>query len=157
MLQLLITLCCLLLSQTSGAVEIPIAQNLQKSYQTSGINEAHQQKVVLLLVSQPNCTYCALINAEILHPMILSGHYQNTTLFTELEINTGRQVKDFSGQSVDANAFAQRYNAWATPTLLFLNRKGEEIAEKIVGINTLDLYNYYVDKSLRLAFKKINP
>ena len=157
MLRLLITLCCLLLSQISGAVEIPIAQNLQKSYQTSGINEAQQQKVVLLLVSQPNCTYCALINAEILHPMILSGHYQNTTLFTELEINTGRHVKDFSGQSVDANAFAQRYNAWATPTLLFLNSKGEEIAEKIVGINTLDLYNYYVDKSLRLAFKKINP
>ncbi len=139
------------------AAGMPIEDNFQHSYQEKGTSELGQSKVVLVLVSQPNCSYCIQITEEILKPMLISGHYDNTTVFSELEINTGRIIKDFSGIETDATAFAQRYNAWATPTLLFLNSKGEEIAEKMVGINTIDLYGYYVDKALRIAHKKINP
>ncbi|MDO6513141.1 MULTISPECIES: thioredoxin fold domain-containing protein [unclassified Neptuniibacter] len=153
----LLPIFCLIISQAIWAVEIPRTKDLQQAYVETGRNSSGQEKVVMLLVSQPNCNYCLLITEEIIHPMLLSGHYESTTLFSELEINTGGSIKDFNGQQVGANTFAQRYNAWATPTLLFLNNKGEEIAEKMVGINTLDLYGYYVDKSLNTAFKKINP
>jgi len=147
----------LLICPAIWAAGMPIEENFQHSYQKKGTSELGQSKVVLVLVSQPNCSYCTLITEEILQPMLISGHYDNTTVFSELEINTGRTIKDFSGIEIDATAFARRYNAWATPTLLFLNNKGEEIAEKMVGINTVDLYGYYVDKSLRIAHKKINP
>ncbi len=89
--------------------------------------------------------------------MIRSGSYEETTLFREIEINAGDSLKDFSGEEITSNSFARRYNAWATPTLLFLDSTGNELAEKMVGVNTLELYGYYVDKSLRNALKKLNP
>lgn len=127
------------------------------TYQTQGQNAAGELKVVLMLVSQPNCSYCIQITEEILQPMLISGHYGSNTIFSELEINTGKTIHDFNGQQVDSTRFARRYNAWATPTLIFLDGEGNEIAEKMVGINTLELYGYYVDRSLKQGFKRLNP
>lgn len=150
-------LICLLSSPILWAAGIPIETNFQTSYSTNGKTSTGENKVILVLVSQPNCSYCIQITEEILQPMIISGQYEESTVFSEVEINTGRTLKDHTGQIVDATDFARRYNAWATPTLLFLNGKGEEVSDKMVGINTLDLYGYYVDKSLRIGYKKINP
>lgn len=136
---------------------MPFADNLQQTYLSQGKSPTGQSKVVLMLVSQPNCSYCVQITEEILQPMLISGNYESTTIFSELEINTGQLITDFSGQRIEATAFAQRYNAWATPTLLFLDSHGQQVAEKMVGINTLELYGYYVDRALKKGFAKINP
>lgn len=136
---------------------IPLAQDLKSEYNSTGLSTGGQEKVVLMLVSQPNCTYCVQITEEIIRPMIISGRYNSTTLFSELEINTGRKIKDFTGQQVDASDFARRYDAWATPTLLFLDKNGNQLANKMVGINTVELYGYYVDKALRDSFNQLNP
>lgn len=136
---------------------MPLANNLQTEYQQEGEAASGDKKVVLMLVSQPNCTYCVQITEEILRPMLISGNYTSSTVFSELEINTGRTIKDFTGAPVEATAFARRYNAWATPTLLFLDGDGNEVAEKMVGINTLELYGFYVDRSLRNGYSKLNP
>lgn len=113
-------------------------------------------RVLLLLVSQPGCHYCELIKEEILQPMQVSGQYDTTTIIRVINIYAGESLKDFSGNHVDATAFAKRYDAWATPTLLFLDRNGNQIAEKMVGINTPEFYGYYVDKSLSTAQASIN-
>ncbi|MGH1460894.1 MAG: thioredoxin family protein [Neptuniibacter sp.] len=140
-----------------SASGLPIASDLQAQYKQSGMNETGQKKVVLMLVSQPNCSYCVQITEEILRPMIISGHYESTTLFTELEINTGKKIKDFAGNTASANEFAKRYGAWATPTLLFLDWHGNQIAKKMIGINTPELYGYYVDQALKTAQSKLSP
>ncbi len=147
----------LVMQQPSLASGIPIANDLQSDYRVEGFNQTGEKKVVLLLVSQPGCSYCVQITEEIIRPMILSGHYEDTTLFREIEINAGDSLQDFSGEKITSDSFARRYNAWATPTLLFLDSAGHELAEKMVGVNTLELYGYYVDKSLRNALKKLNP
>ncbi len=147
----------LAIQQPSLASGVPIANDLQADYGAEGFNQTGEKKVVLLLVSQPGCSYCVQITEEIIKPMIRSGSYEETTLFREIEINAGDSLKDFSGEEITSNSFARRYNAWATPTLLFLDSTGNELAEKMVGVNTLELYGYYVDKSLRNALKKLNP
>ena len=136
--------------------EIPVAIDLQNSYLQKGSDHLGNKKVVLLLISQPNCEYCVQVKEEILKPMQLNQQYKNSTLFRRLEIYSDHQVTDFNGQLVNATEFAQRYNAWATPTLLFLDGIGNEIADKIVGVNTLDLYGFYVDKALSRGHKKLN-
>lgn len=146
-----------LLSTLAYGSGLPLASDLQHEYQQSGTNEQGQKKVVLMLVSQPNCSYCVQITEEILRPMIISGNYDNHTLFSELEINTGKTIRDFKGSEVNATEFAQRYGAWATPTLLFLDEQGNQVADKIIGINTPELYGFYVDKALSQGFSTLNP
>lgn len=146
-----------LLSTFAYGSGLPLASDLQHEYQQLGINEQGQKKVVLMLVSQPNCSYCVQITEDILRPMIISGNYETHTLFSELEINTGKHIRDFKGNEVSATDFAQRYGAWATPTLLFLDDQGNQLAEKIIGINTPELYGFYVEKALRQGFSALNP
>ena len=157
MLKYTFSLLFLVISCNGLAGGMPLASDLQQTYTSEGFNNKGQSKVALILVSQPNCNYCDLITEEILQPMLLNGSYEQTTLFIEVETNSGKQLVDFNGQNVSATKFAQRYNAWATPTLLFLDQQGNEIAKKMVGINTIELYGFYVDKALKTAFKAINP
>jgi thioredoxin-related protein len=53
-------------------------------------------------------------------------------------------VIDFQGNRVAAAEFSQRYAVYVTPTLLFLDSRGEEAAERILGINTLDFLMLYI-------------
>lgn len=130
--------------------KLETVENLQHLF------EQDDNRVLLLLVSQPGCHYCELIKEEILQPMQVSGHYDASTIIRVINIYAGQSLKDFSGKQVDATAFAKRYDAWATPTLLFLDRNGNQIADKMVGINTPEFYGYYVDKSLSAAQASIN-
>lgn len=156
MLRFIFTL-YLFVSPITWGAEIPIATNLQTSYLQKGHDLSGNKKVVLLLISQTDCEFCVQVTEEILKPMRLSREYLNSTLFLRLEIYDDQQVQDFKGLSIGTTAFAKRYNAWATPTLLFLDGHGNEVAEKIVGVNTLELYGYYVDKALKTGHKKLNP
>lgn len=134
------------ISCVAHAAQVQPAEDMQALYQ-----DTQDSRVLLLLVSQPGCHYCDQIREEILEPMLASGLYTNTTLIREIKIYASKTLKDFGGKQVNATRFAERYDAWATPTLLFLDRNGEEVAEKMVGINTPEFYGYYVDKSLERA------
>lgn len=139
-------LCCLLPALPAGASnKLETVTNLQQLFQQN------DNRVLLLLVSQPGCHYCEQIKEEILQPMQVSGHYDDTTIIRVVNIYAGESLKDFSGHQVNTTAFAKRYDAWATPTLLFLDREGNEVADKMIGINTPEFYGYYVDKSLSAA------
>jgi len=115
---------------------------------------SHREKIpIVLLVSQAYCPFCIQIKNEILGPMILSGDYENRILIREIFIDRGSKVRDFNGQESDSNMFINRYNVDLTPTLLFLNPKGEEITERIVGIQTPELFYFYVDSAVQEAIK----
>ena len=139
---LLVALCW---SSTVLGNTLEPVENLQQ------LARQHPNKVVLLLISQPGCGFCQQITDDILQPMLISGDYDAHTVIREVEIYNARKLIDFFGRTVDATDFAKRYNAWATPTLLFLNGQGVSLAQKMVGYNTPDLYGYYVDESLSKA------
>ena len=50
---------------------------------------------------------------------------------------------------------ALRYNATITPTLLFLDYQGNEIQERMTGVNTVEMYGYYLDESIDEALEKL--
>jgi hypothetical protein len=50
-------------------------------------------------------------------------------------------------------AFARRYGAEVMPTLLFLDGKGRELADRIVGISNIEYYGFYLDKAIASATK----
>ena len=119
---------------------------------------AKQQRVpILLMVSQEHCGYCQLMKQEVLNPMLLSGEYSDRVLMRELLIDPGEQVIDFSGRKQSAQAFSSNHKVWVTPTLLFLDHRGEEAAERILGINTVDYLLFYVEDAIDTATQAMNP
>ena len=112
---------------------------------------ASQGRIIMLLVSQVHCPYCVLIKQDIIHPMIIGGDHADKLLIRELYIDRGDKIRDFDGKSVSGMAFAKKYGASFTPTLLFLDPQGRELTERMIGINTPEMYFYYIDQSIRKA------
>ncbi len=106
---------------------------------------------IMLLVSQDHCPFCDQIKREILNPMIVSGEYRDRLLIREIFIDLGTRVRDFKGSEIDSSSFTQQYQVYLTPTLLFLDSDGNELVERMVGIQTPEMFFYYVDRSVQEA------
>ena len=104
--------------------------------------------VILLMLSQEHCGWCDLLKREQLLPMLKSGRYEERVLIRELRIDPGDQVQDFAGQPLGGARFASRYGVYVAPTLLFLGPDGRELSRRIVGINTPELFGWYLDQAI---------
>lgn len=90
--------------------------------------------------------------------MIRAGELSDKAIIREVSLDAGFTLEDFSGTEVSGRQFASRYAAVVTPTLLFLDAGGTQIAEKMVGISNIEFYGFYLLKSLesaRTQLKKI--
>lgn len=112
---------------------------------------AAEERVIMLLVSQVHCPYCVLIKKDIIHPMIRGGDHAGRLLIRELFIDRDDEIRNFDGKAISSMEFAKRHSASFTPTLLFLDPDGNELTERMIGINTPEMYFYYVDQSIRKA------
>ncbi len=139
-------------SHSSGAIhEVSLTTDLA----TLGKSSAQTSRPILLLMSSEECPYCWLIKREILNPMILSGDYKDRLIIHEMMIDSPTDLRDFDGNMRDAATIAERYKVVMTPTMLFLAPDGTELTEKMVGINTPELFSHYVDKAIDRAVLKL--
>jgi len=116
---------------------------------------SRERRLIMLLVSQEDCPYCHLIKEEIIHPMILGGDFKDEILIRELFIDEGEKIADFQGSVQEAADFAHGYDVYVTPTLLFLDASGRELAKQMTGINTVEMYWYYLSESINGAVEKL--
>ena len=121
------------------------------SFVTEGKLAESEGRIIMLLVSQVHCPYCVLIKKDIIHPMIRGGDHADKLLIRELFIDRGGNIEGFDGQPISSMKFAKQHGASFTPTLLFLDPQGNELAERMVGINTPEMYFYYIDQAIRKA------
>jgi len=112
--------------------------------------------VILISVTQEHCPFCRKIKEEILKPMLLSGEYGDKVLIRELSIDPGETVTDFEGNERMAADFADGYQVWVTPTLLFLGPDGTEMTQRMLGVQTVEMYGYYVDQSIEQALQRLH-
>ena len=118
--------------------------------------QAEMKRVpILLMVSQDHCHFCELLKAEVLNPMMISGDYTDKVVMTELLIDIGDSVTDFDGNRVYPGKVASDYNTWVTPTLLFLDHQGKEVHKRMLGVNTVEMYGFYLDESLDAALAAV--
>lgn len=108
---------------------------------------ARQGEPLVLLMTLPGCPYCELVRRNYLLPMRATGLHA-----WQLDV-TDRQtrVRDFEGASTTGNALARRWGATFTPTLLFLNPQGKEVAERMVGVPSPDFFGAYLDQAISKA------
>ncbi|HIP53684.1 MAG TPA: hypothetical protein EYH03_06715 [Chromatiales bacterium] len=116
---------------------------------------ARQRLPLLLMVSQEHCPFCILLKREVIRPMIISGDYDDKVIIREMFMDPGVRVRDFDGTAVDATALAHRMGVSLTPTLLLIDADGTELAPRIIGVRTLDMYSYYLDTAIEEALERL--
>ena len=117
---------------------------------------AKQRNVpILLIVSQHHCPYCDLLKEEIIAPMYSSGDYEQRVVMAEIMLDSDTEIPDFQGNLVSPAQIADSYRVWVTPTLLFVDHTGVEVHRRMLGVNTIDYYGYYLDESLAAALKAV--
>ncbi len=113
-----------------------------------------ENKIILLEASASGCDYCELLEEEFIKPMLRSGDYTDV-LIRKIEIDHSTTIKDFSGERSSPDEFARRLKIRLTPTLLFFDGHGNEVSQRILGINSLDLYGGYLDDAIKTGLQKI--
>jgi thioredoxin-related protein len=113
---------------------------------------------IMLVFTGVVCSYCDLLEEEFIKPMLLSGDYTGKVIIRKLVVDNGSQVTDFSGQRVASADLAHAYGVFVTPTILFINPAGDQLAERMVGINTIELFGGYLDQCIDAARLRLrNP
>jgi thioredoxin-related protein len=128
-------------------VEVPVAMDLQQL----GVQASDRRLPILLSFSAIDCSYCELLEEEFLEPMLLGGEYTDKIIIRKLVLDNGSRVGDFSGRQIDATRLSDRYRIYVTPTMLFVDSDGRELAERMVGINTPELFGGYLDNCIETA------
>lgn len=137
---------------TAGAYAepVPAADDLQ---QLAAAIRADGTPLVLVVWAH-DCPYCRVLDEQILRPLQASNELAGRALLRRLDIDSG-SVRDFEGRRVDTWDFAERYRALLTPTVLFLDAEGNELAERMVGINNVDFYPAYLDRAIAQARERL--
>ena len=149
---------CALLWLLAGAlraeVRVPVAHDLQQE----GQQARALQLPIMLTFSADDCSYCEQLEEDFLQPMLLSGEYQDRIIIRKLILDDGSSVNDFYGKDTEATRVSDRYRVSVTPTILFVDGEGRELAERMVGINTPELFGGYLETCIDTARASIrNP
>ncbi|MDN3647782.1 thioredoxin fold domain-containing protein [Reinekea marina] len=114
-----------------------------------------QQKPLILYVAHSTCPFCKQLDKEIMPAVLNSKAYTDTVIVQKLVWDSFAPVNWIDNLPTPPDDIVTMYKVRATPTLLFLNEKGEEIAKRIEGYRGADFYWVYLDKSIEQARQQL--
>ncbi len=112
---------------------------------------AKANQPLVLMVSLPGCPWCELLRRNYLLPMAAEG----LPAFEFMINERSQKLQDFKGQSITPAALSAALKVTNTPTLLFFNRDGQEIAPRIEGVASADFVGAVIDERLAAARERI--
>jgi len=142
----LISIIGLILASSVHATEVKLT-NLY-DFKADAAQAEEKNLPILLMFSASYCGFCAIVKEEFLKPMQISGDYTNKVIVRIVEIDSSENIIDIDGKDLEPEALAERYNVQLTPTLVFIDAKGVELAQKMVGVTTVDFYGGYLDEAI---------
>ena len=125
---------------------LPVPASLQAS---AALAVANGDPMVLL-VSLSGCPFCEEVRRNYLLPMRAGG-----LPAWQISMDDTRQtVLDFQAQPSNGAALAAKWKIRVTPTVLFFDGRGTEIAIRLIGISA-DFYGAYLDSALDTARQRL--
>lgn len=125
-----------------------------KDFQKLGQRACQENKVMVVMVTRESCPYCIKLKKKIFIPEVKYGQLNDKWLLRDLRIDGGLTHIDFDGKKVNSLDYARSIKATLTPTVLFLDKNGNEIGKRIVGIGgALEFYDFYLKKSINQALE----
>jgi len=127
---------------------LPVPASLPVAAQAA----AAKKEPLVLLVSLPGCPYCEVVRRNYLLPAQRDGSLH------AWQLNITDRSTPLTGFDGKATTAAEQIAAWKagfTPTVLFLGGQGQELAERLVGLASVDFYGAYLDERLATARKTL--
>ncbi len=122
--------------------------------QALGTLSQQKQLPILLMFGAESCEYCKLLVADVLEPMALGGLYDNkVVIMRHVGIDEPALIPDWNGKPIKKSQWAYQLNADLTPTVLFVDATGKEIAPRIIGISEITLYAGLIHQRLNTAYQ----
>lgn len=136
--------------QVKAGEILPQAVDLQA---TATVAKSHKVPVILFMTATW-CHYCERLKENIMFPMMQHTRIEDYAEFREVYIDRpGWNIRDFDGNPLNMKEFAKRYKVFVTPTTLFLNEKGEIIADTVLGLGLEEHYPVQLDRSMNKALE----
>ena len=107
---------------------------------------------LVVMMSLVGCPYCEIVRNHYLQPMRREGLMHAVQLDV---MDRTSNLQGFDGQMSTPAAQAMAWNARFTPTVLFFDPRGRELAERLVGIAVPDFYGEYLEARLNEARGKL--
>jgi len=123
---------------------VVVAENLQPVSKIAKQNHLP----VLMFFAAEDCEFCDSLEADYLGSMSKSEEYKEKIIIRKVMIDNYDDVYDFSGTQMSADELKEQFNVRVTPTLLFVDYKGQRLAKKIVGYNRSGLFGAYLDQAI---------
>lgn len=103
---------------------------------------------LVVMTSLVGCPYCDLVRNHHLLPMLRQGQIHAVQLDTR---DRSSNLQGFDGSITTPSEQIKAWNARFAPTVLFFGPKGDELAERLVGVAVADFYGEYLEQRLRQA------
>lgn len=127
---------------------LPVPASLAAAAQAA----AARGEPLVLLVSLPGCPYCELVRRSHLLP---ARHESGLHAWQLNSTDKTTPLLGFDGLPTNAAAQTQQWKATFTPTVLFFGSRGQEVAERLVGVAVPDFYGAYLQERLATARKAL--
>ena len=127
-------------------------QNLQSLGQKS----QQTQLPIMLMFGAEWCEYCLQLKEFVFNPMMLGGLYEEkVVLMRHVGVDEDDPIPDWNGELIKKAEWAYKINADLTPTVLFLDGQGNEVAPRIIGIQEITMYASVIHRHLNIAYQNM--
>ncbi len=142
---------------TAGAaMSYPVAEVPAVEDFTSLGQQSHQQRLPILLVfSAEDCDYCHLLEEEFLKPLMINAAYDDRVIIRRVMIDSPVDFTDFNGKRISVDTFRRNHKVKVTPTVVFVGHDGQPLGPRLIGINTVDFYGYYLENAIQESLLKV--
>ncbi len=127
---------------------LPVPHSLPQA----ALAAAARGEALVLLVSLPGCPYCELVRRSYLLPARREAGLPAWQLNSA---DRSTPLMGFDGKLSHAAAQISAWKATFTPTVLFLGERGQELAERLVGVAVPDFYGAYLEERLAGARRAV--
>jgi thioredoxin-related protein len=108
-------------------------------------------KPLVLYIGLTNCGFCRRLEAEVMPVLLTSEEYTSQIRLQKILWDSGTKVVWKNGEMVSPDQIAREFRIRATPTLLFLDVEGNQIAKPIEGYRDSSFYWSYLDERIETA------
>lgn len=133
------------------AVNLPAASDLQRDAAAS----ARDRVPILVFFDRGDCPYCERALREYLVPMSRDEKWRERAIYRQIEVDREFPLTDFDGTPTTHRAFAARYRAALTPTVMIVDGRGQRIGDALIGLMTPDFYAAYLENAVTAGIKQL--
>lgn len=142
-------------AQKADAGKTASFQELQNLQQLA--EEAKQTGLpIMLMFGAEWCEFCEQLVEEVFNPMSMRGNYDGkVVLMRHVGVDEQQTIPGLGGEPIKKSEWAYALNADLTPTVIFLDGDGREVAPRIVGISNIHMYAGVIHRNLNIAYRNM--